>query len=34
MIGYEMYGSGPEKALVFHGWGLDHSAFDSYAPRP
>ena len=27
MIGYEMHGSGAEKVLVFHGWGLDHSAF-------
>ena len=27
MIGYEMYGNGPENVLVFHGWGLDHSAF-------
>jgi pimeloyl-ACP methyl ester carboxylesterase len=29
MIGYDMYGSGSEKVLVFHGWGLDHSAFAS-----
>ena len=32
MIGYEMYGNGPEKVLVFHGWGLDHSAFDFMRP--
>ena len=32
MIGYEMYGNGPEKVLVFHGWGLDHSAFASMYP--
>ena len=29
MIGYELYGCGSEKVLVFHGYGLDHSAFDS-----
>jgi pimeloyl-ACP methyl ester carboxylesterase len=29
MIGYDMYGSGSEKVLVFPGWGLDHSAFVS-----
>jgi len=27
MIGHEMYGTGEQKVLVFHGWGLDHSAF-------
>ena len=32
MIGYDMYGSGSEKVLVFHGWGLDHSAFASMYP--
>ncbi len=32
MIGYEMHGNGPEKVLVFHGWGLDHSAFASMYP--
>ena len=34
MIGYDMYGSGSEKVLVFHGWGLDHSAFRFHVPRP
>ena len=32
MIGYDMYGGGSEKVLVFHGWGLDHSAFASMCP--
>jgi pimeloyl-ACP methyl ester carboxylesterase len=32
MIGYEMFGNGAEKILVFHGWGLDHSAFASMYP--
>ena len=32
MIGYNTYGVGPEKVLVFHGWGLDHSAFASMHP--
>jgi pimeloyl-ACP methyl ester carboxylesterase len=32
MIGYETYGTGAEKALVFHGWGLDHSSFASMYP--
>jgi len=32
MIGYEMHGNGSEKVLIFHGWGLDHSAFASMYP--
>jgi len=27
MIGHEMFGTGEQNVLVFHGWGLDHSAF-------
>ena len=32
IIGYDMYGNSPENVLVFHGWGLDHSAFASMHP--
>jgi len=32
VTGYETYGNGPEKVVVFHGWGLDHSAFAPMYP--
>ena len=32
MIGCETHGNGPERVLVLHGWGLDHSEFASMYP--
>jgi pimeloyl-ACP methyl ester carboxylesterase len=32
MIGHKVLGTGTEKVLVLHGWGLDHSAFESMYP--
>ncbi len=32
MIGHEVVGAGPEKAIVFHGWSADHTSFAPLYP--
>jgi len=33
VIGHRMFGEGPEKVIVLHGWHMDHTVFEPMFPR-